>query len=320
MSAPAATRSTMQAVVVDTRTRQRLVIKEVPRPEPKPTEMLVKVHAVSLNRGEIRTALEQATDGWRPGWDVAGIVERAAAATSGPPVGSRVVCSSGSAGWAEYVAIAPAAAALIPDAVSFEQAAALPVAGLTARRGLQLGTPLQGTKVLVSGASGGVGTFALQLARLQEAQVVAALRTNAHAELAHQLGADEVGVGDDLAGAQPYAPYDLILESVGGPSLASALGMLAPGGICVLLGASAGSQTSFDAAKFRVGGTSLYGLVMGYEFQREPPGIGLTELVALVATGKLHPHISVTGRLSEVADVAERLMQRGFAGKAVLTV
>ncbi len=309
----------MKAVVVDTKDSRRLVIKDVPRPEPKPGEMLVKVHAISLNRGETRTALKEAADGWRPGWDAAGVVESAAADGSGPATGSRVVCTNAFGGWSEYIAVAPPFAAIIPDAVSFEEAASLPVAALTARRALQLGGALKGRKVLVSGASGGVGTFALQLARLHDARVVAGIRSEAHADTMRRLGADEVGIGSDLAGAGQFGPYDLILESVGGQSLAAALGMLAPGGTCVLLGASAGSQTTFDAAKFRVGGTTLYGLVMGYEFRREPPGVGLAELVGLVAERKLRPEIAVTAKVSEIAEVAAKLIERGFVGKAVLT-
>jgi NADPH:quinone reductase len=256
--------------------------------------------------------------GW-PGWDAAGVVETAAADGSGPAAGSRIVCTNGFGGWSEYIAVAPPFVAIIPDAVSFEEAASLPVAALTARRALQLGGDLTGRKVLVSGASGGVGTFAWQLARLHDARVVAGIRSEKHADMMRRLGADEVGIGSDLAGAGQYGPCDLILESVGGQSLAAALGTLAPGGTCVLLGASAGSQTTFDAAKFRVGGTTLYGLVMGYEFRREPPGVGLAELLDLVAERKLRPEIAVTGKVSEIVDVAARLIERGFVGKAVLT-
>ncbi|MDQ8728937.1 zinc-binding dehydrogenase [Bradyrhizobium sp. LHD-71] len=310
--------STMTAVVVDSSDRRRLVLKEVARPQPSTTEMLVRVQAISLNRGETRMALKEATDGWRPGWDVAGIVEQPAA--DGPATGTRVVCTASSAGWAEFIAVPPASAATIPDNVSCEQAASLPVAALTARRALQLAGPLKGRNVLISGASGGVGTFALQLAHLQEARVVGAIRSKAQEALVRRLGADEVGLGDNLAGAATFGPYDLILESVGGQSLAAALSMLAPGGVCVLLGASAGSNTTFDAAKFRVGGTSLYGLVMGFEFRREPPGVGLGELVRLVAEQKLRPEITVTGHIGEIAEVAAKLLERGFVGKAVLKV
>ena len=317
MDAPAR-QATMLAVVVDTKDPRRLLIKEVVPPEPKAGEMLVKVHAISLNRGETRMALSQAADGWRPGWDAAGVVERAAADGSGPVAGSRVVCTNGFAGWAEYIAVPLPAAAVIPDNVSFEDAASLPVAALTARRALQLSGTLEGRRVLVSGASGGVGTFALQLARLQGANVVAAIRSEAQESLVRRLGAVEVGIGDDLSGAEKFGPYDLILEFVGGHSLAAALGMLAPGGTCVVLGASSGSRTDFDAAKFRVGGTTLYGLVMGYEFQREPPGIGLADLLGLVATGKLRPEITVRGKVSNIAEIAARFIARGFVGKAVL--
>ena len=89
MDAPAR-QATMLAVVVDTKDPRRLLIKEVVPPEPKAGEMLVKVHAISLNRGETRMALTQAADGWRPGWDAAGVVEQAAADGTGPAAGSRL--------------------------------------------------------------------------------------------------------------------------------------------------------------------------------------------------------------------------------------
>jgi len=196
----------------------------------------------------------------------------------------------------------------------------LPVAALTARRALALAAPIQGRKVLVDGASGGGGAFALQLARLAGAATVAAVRNGAHNDLVRRLGADEVAVCEGLDGAAKFAPYDVILESIGGDALAQAMAMLAPGGLCVLLGASAGSRTTFDAARFRVGGTRLYGLVMSYEFQREPPGVGLAELLALMAEGKLDAEIAVCADLRQVAVISAQLMERSFTGKAVLTL
>lgn len=309
----------MRAVVVDTNDPRRVVLKDVPRPEPKPDEILVRVCAISLNRGETRMALGEMPDGWRPGWDAAGVVEQAAVDGSGPPAGARVACLNRFKGWGEYVAVTPQSVALIPDDVSFEDAATLPVAALTARRALQLGGPLKGRKVLVDGASGGVGTFALQLARLAGAKVAAAIRNPAHDGLVRRLGADEVAVGDSLMEAGKAGPYDLILDSVGGESLGAALEMLAPGATCVLLGASAGTRTTFDGARFRAGGTTLYGLVMGYEFQREPPAVGLTELLGLISKHKLLPEIALSARIDDIADVAAQLMDRRFVGKAVLS-
>src|SRR5947207_11884390 len=109
---------TMKAVVVDDGTAGRLRLGNIPCPAPQPNEVLVRVHAVSLNRGEVKTALG-APNGFRPGWDFAGIVEQAAADGSGPPRGARVVGLMPFGGWAEYVAISPLAVAIIPERVDF---------------------------------------------------------------------------------------------------------------------------------------------------------------------------------------------------------
>jgi NADPH2:quinone reductase len=309
----------MLAVWVNRETPGRLALRETAAPTPGPSDVLIAVKAFSLNRGEVRTALNDAPDGWRPGWDVAGVVEQAAADGSGPPQGARVVAAT-MGGWAELAAVPAERTAEIPDAVGFAAAASLPVAGLTARAALRRGGVLKDRMVLVGGASGGVGTFALQLARLAGARVTAAIRDPGQAEMARRLGADQVAVGPELVAAAAHGPFDLILESVGGPSLAQALGLLRPGGTCVLLGASAGAETTFDASRFRVGGATLYGLVMGYEFQIEPPRVGLAELAALVAAGALWPEIAVEASWTEVARVGRELMDRRFTGKAVLHV
>ncbi|HUO12555.1 MAG TPA: zinc-binding dehydrogenase, partial [Caulobacteraceae bacterium] len=115
-------------------------------------------------------------------------------------------------------------------------------------------------------------------------------------------------------------PFDLVLESVGGRTLGAALEMLAPGGTCVVFGASDNPITSFDASKFRAGGTSLYGLYLGYELQFEPPSVGLARLAALVAEGALDPMVEVTAPWEDVARVGQDLLDRRFVGKAVMTI
>jgi NADPH:quinone reductase-like Zn-dependent oxidoreductase len=308
-------REAMRTVITDQALARRLRIGEAPRPTPAQGEAIVRVVAVSLNRGEVKTALA-APSGWRPGWDYAGVIAEPAADGSTPPAGARVVGMAAFGAWSEFVAAPQPMMARVPDSVSFEDAATLPVAGLTARAAMAKGPPTPGRRVLITGASGGVGVFAIQLAALQGASVTAAIRNPANAAFVRRLGAGQVAIGDDLAGVD--GPYDLILESVGGATLGAALSRLAPGGTCVLFGASAGTQTTFDASKFRVGGTDLYGLVMQYEFQHEAPAVGLASMLALMEAGKLEAVIERRAPLADIGQVADDLMQRRFVGKAVL--
>src|SRR5438105_12192743 len=141
-----------------------LTLREVEDPSPAASEALIEVKAASINRGELRL-LSTRPSGWRPGQDVAGIITRQAADGTGPPAGSRVVAMVDQAGWSEHVAAPTSRIGLLPESVNFAQAATLPVAGLTALRTLRLGGMLLGKRVLVTGATGGVGHFAVQLAR-----------------------------------------------------------------------------------------------------------------------------------------------------------
>jgi NADPH2:quinone reductase len=307
----------MRAVVVDETAPGRLTIARVPRPTPSPGEMLIQVAAVSLNRGEVRTAMTAAT-GWRPGWDYAGTVAQAAADGQGPSAGTRVVGGAPVGAWCEYIAAPPPALASLPDTVSFEAAATLPVAGGTALHALRRGPQTPGRRVLITGASGGVGVYAIQLAANSGAEVTAAIRSPANEALVRSLGAQHVTIGETLAA--DIGPFDLIVDSVGGRTLGAALGLLAPGGACVNLGASESAITEFDVSKFRgVGGATLYGLAMFYEMQHEPPSVALTQLARLVAEGRLRPVIERRGPIDDIAEVAQALISRRFTGKAVLT-
>jgi NADPH2:quinone reductase len=295
----------------------RLVLRPVAEPAPDRGEAIVRVRAISLNRGEVRRA-GMAAAGWRPGWDLAGEVERPAADGSGPPAGARVVGLLPEGAWAERVAVPGHALAVLPDKVTFVQAATLPVAGLTALHALARGGLLLGRRVLVTGATGGVGDFAVQLARLAGAHVTAGVRRGEQAAAARALGAHDVIVGDEI----PATPtHDLILDSVGGRTLGTALGALARGGACVTLGVSAAAEVTFDARQFFVAGrTTLHGFYLFTELGHEPAGVGLRRLADLVAGGQLAPHVSVERPWTEIARVAEDLMARRYPGKAVLTL
>jgi NADPH:quinone reductase len=309
--------SANRAVVVDPEAPARLVIRAVAEPSADRAEAVVRVRALSLNRGEVRRS-GMAAAGWRPGWDLAGVIERAAADGSGPRVGARVVGLLPEGAWAERVAVPTHALAELPDKVTFSQAATFPVAGLTALHALAKGGLLLGRRVLVTGATGGVGDFAVQLARLAGAHVTASARRADQTAALRQLGAHEVVVGDDI----PAAPkYDVVIESVGGRTLGTALAALERGGVCVTLGVSASTEVTFDARTFFVSGrATLYGFYLFTELGSEPASVGLRRLADLVAAGQLAPHISLERPWAEIGQVAQDLMARRFPGKAVLTL
>jgi NADPH:quinone reductase len=306
-----------RAVVVDPAAPGRLVIQSVPAPVPDRGEAVVRVRAISLNRGEVRRST-MADAGWRPGWDLAGHVDSAAADGSGPKVGTRVVGLLPEGAWAERVVVPTHALAELPDKVTFSQAATFPVAGLTALHALAKGGLLLGRRVLVTGATGGVGDFAVQLARLAGAHVTASARRADQVPALRQLGAHEVTVGDEI----PASPkFDLIVESVGGKTLGTALAALQRAGVCVTLGVSASAEVTFDARTFFISGrASLYGLYLFTELGSEPASVGLRRLADLVAAGQLAPHVSLERPWKDIAQVAQDLMARRYPGKAVLTV
>ncbi len=306
-----------RAVVVDPEAPGRLVIRPVPDPAPDRGEAVVRVKAISLNRGEVRRS-GMAAAGWRPGWDLAGTVERAAADGSGPRAGARVVGLLPEGAWAERVVVPTHALAELPDKVTFSQAATFPVAGLTALYGLAKRGQILGRRVLVTGATGGVGDFAVQLARLSGAHVTALVRRADQVAAVRQWGAHEVVVGEEV----PPAPkYDLVLDSVGGRTLGTALVALERGGVAVTLGVSASAEVTFDARTFFVGGhATLYGFYLFVEVGAEPAGGGLRRLAELVAGGQVSPHVSLERPWAEIAQVAQDLIARRFPGKAVLTL
>jgi NADPH:quinone reductase len=293
-------------------------LREVPDPRPLSGQALVRVEAFSLNRGETRRLAEM-EEGQLTGWDVAGVVEQQAVDGSGPEVGTRVVGVSLNRGWAQLAAIDTKVLAALPDDVSAAQAATLPVAGLTALKALDIIGPVIARRVLVTGASGGVGRFAVQLAKMAGAHVTGVSANPERAQGVLELGADEV-----IAELEPEGPeFDAIVEGVGGASLAAAIQRVASFGTIVSFASSDPSPVEFPARSFfgRAPGASLHGFYLFGVLEREPTGTrDLGRLVELVEQRRLACSIEHQASWREAAEAIEALLDRRIAGKAVLLV
>ena len=300
---------------------KRLAFTDIGEPRPLSNEAIVAVRAISLNRGEVRQTRTNRPAGYRPGWDFAGEVIQEAEDGKGPKRGTRIVGLRIAGAWAERVTVPVHSLAKLPDNVTYAQAASLPVAGLTALGCLEKRGSLLGRRVLITGATGGVGHFATQLARLSGAHVVAAIRSETGAAYAKRHGAHEtINVAANPADAASRGPYDLILESVGGASAGAAMAMLAPGGICVFIGISDAAIASFNVQSFYFsGGARAYGYAVHGELDRgDSAAHGLARLLPLVATGQLSVDIALERNWTDINEVADELMNRSYSGKAVL--
>ncbi|WP_441246896.1 zinc-binding dehydrogenase [Kitasatospora sp. McL0602] len=304
----------MKAFVATGDTASTVRQAEVAPPEPGPGEALVKVDAYSVNRGET-FQLEAPEQGWRPGKDIAGLVVQAAADGSGPAVGSRVVGHPASAGWAEYAAVPTGALAVLPEEVPTVVAAALPLAGLTALRLLRTAGAVAGRRILLTGASGGVGHYLTELATRAGALVTA---VSASAERGGRLA--ELGAQVVSRVAEADGVFDLILESTGGPNLPQALAKLAPRGQLIWFGQASREPALLDFFGFFAGPLSATVRHFSYADTDGPDAPDLRTLVRLVAEQRLHPEIGAVADWSRTPELLADLRERRIRGNAVLTI
>ena len=309
----------MRALIYDPEAPSGLRLGRAPEPVALDSQALIEVHAVSLNFGELAYKAEYTPPGAVLGLDAAGIVVQAAADGSGPPPGTRVVSFGWTAGgWAERRAAHTAELAVVPDSVDLGAAAALPAAGVSALRALRRLGSVAGRRVLVTGASGGVGRFAVQLAAQAGAKVIASVGSAARGEGLRELGAYEVVVGlDDVT-----TPLYGVLDNVGGRQLGQAFALLEDGGCLQSVGMASREPSTIDFERERVKGgrKRIESFVVGDPDLGPAFGPDLAYLVELLESNALDPQIGWRGPWERASEAAEALLGRRVSGKAVLDV
>ena len=307
-----------------------LKVKEIEKPVPKDNELLVRVRAASLNfidAGLVRgPSILRLMSGLRKpkftgfGRDFAGVVEVTGKDVTEFKPGDEVFGLRWGA-LAEYVCARKDHVALKPTNITFEQAGAVGLAGLTALQGLKTGKIHAGQKILINGASGGVGTFALQIAKAFDTDVTAVCSTR-NVEIARTLGADHVIDYTKEDFTKREERYDLLFDNVNNHSFSERRRLLKPGGICVLAGiGSAGlhkGQLGRIAGNFTAAWRSRFVDQKFESYVTTSNGADLKFLSDLMAEGKVTPFVEKTYSLDQTAD-ALRYFEDGHArGKLVI--
>jgi NADPH2:quinone reductase len=307
-----------------------LRFEEVAEPQPAPGDVLIRVAAAGVNFSDLmRRAGAYNPDLRLPhaeGVEAAGTVERVGAEVQGPRPGDRVLTMLGHRCQAEYVAAPEALVYLIPPDLAFEPAAALPLAGVTAYHLVRTGAALRpGESVLIHAAASGVGTLAVQLAKLAGARVFATASTDEKLAAVRGLGADETinyarenFVTAVLARTENRG-VDVVLECVGGEILAQSAKVLAPGGRLLVYGRASGEPGAIGGDVILTRNLSVLGLHLGRRpWQPEMHREAFVELIQLTAAGRLRPVVDRAFPMAEVAQAHAYLAARKTIGKVLL--
>ena len=294
-----------------------LQVVEIDPPQPYPTEVLVRVRAIGLNR--IEASIRRGSNsllGQPPfilGWDISGVVEDVVPGVNrfqpGDEVYGMPLFPRAARAYAEWVAAPSRQLARKPRSLDHVHAAALPLAGLTAWQSLvDVAQVRSGQRVLIHGAAGGVGHLAVQIAKGMGAQVIATA-SRAKADFVRELGADEVIDYEAEDFAAVARDIDVVLESIGRDYADRSLRTLRPGGLLVTIVERTNAQLS---ARVKAAGRRFAGVIV------EPDSPGLEKLAEWVDSGRLRVHVDEAFPMTAVAQ-AHRRLEGSVKGKLVLT-
>jgi NADPH:quinone reductase-like Zn-dependent oxidoreductase len=307
----------MLALVADPSASPSLTLADVPEPSAEPGKVVVRMEAASVNRGEIRTAAAQ-PPGTVIGWDVVGTVVALGDGVNEFQVGQRVVgVAPNGGGFAELVALPAVWTVPLPSSLDPVVASTLPIAGITAVNILRLPRVHAGDRVLITGAAGGVGYLAVQLALDAKATVTGQASSERRAAVVRDLGANAmIHPGD---GSPVDGEFDVVLEGIGGPMFRPLLRATVVGGRMVVFGNSANTESTIRVEDFYAKGMTIYGFRI---FQSVPPEQAAKDLAALadeVAAGRLKCVVQATAPLADAIPLIHDLYGRKVTGKVVIT-
>jgi len=307
-------------------------LEEIETPVPGEGEVLIKVAAVGVNYADLAQRqgayLTRTRTPMTLGVEVAGTVAELGPGVRTPAEGSRVVAYV-NGGYAEYAVAQATTVIPIPPNLDFIQAAAFPVQGLTAYQLLRESAHIQpGESVLVHAAAGGVGTLAVQLAKLMGAGIVAGTASNSSKlDLIRKLGADaainytEENWVEQVKNATRGQGTDIILEMVGGEIAEQSLKCLAPFGRMVIYGAASGKISQFSGIQLMYKNQAIIGYWLTSQLQRaDRIAMAAMELMQFLASGKLQIIVGQTFPLAEAAQAHQAVAERRTMGKVVLLV
>lgn len=310
----------MKAVIYDKRRSEKFIYSDVPRPVPGDNDVLVKIHAASMNALDYRSMRM----GIIPknkifGADIAGVAESVGSLVTDYCPGDKVaadISGCGLGGFAEFVAVPQSVLVKMPESVSFEDAAALPVAAGTALQALRdKGGVKTGQSVLVCGAGGGVGTYAVQLAKYFGAQVTAVCGSK-NVDMVKAIGADIVIDYTKARFDTRKAQYDIVVAANGSYPLSAYKRVLKPMGICVVLGGALRQifSTMVFGPFLSIGGKKIRMLAA------KPSPKDLAFLLELLEQGQIKPVIAARYPLRKTAKALEGLSRGHASGKVLITI